>query len=38
MLETISTPGLERVARFTAYFVNEVAKAPRSRFYPDGQQ
>jgi hypothetical protein len=35
MLETISTPGLERVARFVAYFVREVAAAPRSRFYPE---
>jgi len=32
--ETISTPGLERVARFVAYFVREVAAAPRSRFHP----
>jgi hypothetical protein len=30
--ETISTPGLERVARFVGYFVREVAAAPRSRF------
>ena len=36
MFETISTPGLERVARFVAYFVREVAKAPRARFYPEG--
>ena len=34
MFETISTPGLERVARFTAYFINEVAAAPRDRVYP----
>src|SRR5262245_38901543 len=32
--DTISTPGLERVARFTAYFVNRVAAAPRAQFYP----
>lgn len=30
-LETISTPGLERVARFVSYFVKAVAEAPRSR-------
>jgi hypothetical protein len=35
MLETISTPGLERVARFVAYFVREVGAAPRARFYPE---
>jgi hypothetical protein len=35
MFETISTPGLERVARFVAYFVKEVATAPRARFYPE---
>jgi hypothetical protein len=35
MFETISTPGLERVARFVAYFIGEVAAAPRSRFYPE---
>ncbi|MEX0903135.1 MAG: M28 family peptidase [Pseudohongiellaceae bacterium] len=29
-IETISTPGLERVARFVAFFVKEVAVAPRS--------
>lgn len=34
VLETISTPGLERVARFVAFFVKEVNKAPRERFYP----
>jgi len=34
-LETISTPGLERVARFVAYFVREVAAAPRAQFYPE---
>lgn len=35
MLETISTPGLERVARFVAYFVREVGAASRSSFYPE---
>lgn len=30
-LQTISTPGLERVARFVAYFVGEVGKAERSQ-------
>ncbi len=34
-IETISIPGLERVARFVAYFVKEVAAAPRSSFYPN---
>jgi hypothetical protein len=33
MLETISTPGLERVARFVAYFVKEVGAAPRARIH-----
>jgi len=33
-IETISTPGLERVARFVAFFVKEVAATPRSRFHP----
>jgi len=37
MLETISTPGLERVARFIAYFVREVGAAPSSRLSPEGQ-
>ena len=31
-LETISTPGLERVARFVAFFVREVDGLPRERF------
>ena len=30
-VQTISTPGLERVARFVAYFVNEVAALERAR-------
>lgn len=33
-LETISKPGLERVARFVAYFVTEISAAPRERIYP----
>ena len=28
VLDVISTPGLERMARFLTYFVAEVAKAP----------
>jgi hypothetical protein len=28
-LDTISTPGLERAARFYAYFITEIAKAER---------
>ena len=30
----ISTPGLERIARFLAYFVKEVDKAPRAQINP----
>jgi len=30
-IDVISTPGLERIARFLAYMVKEVAKAPRSQ-------
>jgi hypothetical protein len=30
----ISTPGLERIARFLAYFLKEVDKAPRAQFNP----
>jgi hypothetical protein len=30
----ISTPGLERVARFLAYFIGEVDKAPRAQINP----
>jgi hypothetical protein len=29
-LDTISTPGLERAARFYAYFVNEIARTDRA--------
>jgi hypothetical protein len=32
VLATISTPGLERVARFVAYFVKEVDELPADRF------
>ena len=34
VLESISRPGLERAARFYAFFVSEVAKAPRSAIDP----
>ena len=33
-LDTISTPGLERAARFYAFFVSEVAKAERTALQP----
>ena len=33
-LDTISLAGLERAARFYAYFVSEAAKAPRSAINP----
>lgn len=33
-LDVISTPGLERMARFLAYFVSEVAKAPAASINP----
>jgi hypothetical protein len=33
-LGTISTPGLERAARFYAYFVSEIAKTPRAELQP----
>jgi hypothetical protein len=33
-LDVISTPGLERIARFFAYFVKEVDKAPASQINP----
>lgn len=33
-LDTISTPGLERAARFYAYFVTEAAKGPRASINP----
>ena len=34
VLETISVPGLERAARFHAFFVREVARASRNDFDP----
>jgi len=34
VLDVISTPGLERMARFLAYFVKEVAAAPRNKISP----
>jgi hypothetical protein len=33
-LEVISTPGLERMARFLAFFIDGVAKAPREKINP----
>jgi hypothetical protein len=32
--EMISTPGLERIARFFAFFIKEVGKAPRQQINP----
>ena len=34
VLEVISTPGLERMARFLAYFVSKADKAPRAQINP----
>ncbi len=34
VLETISTPGLERIARFLAFFIKEVDRAPRNQINP----
>jgi hypothetical protein len=34
VLDVISTPGLERMARFLSFFVREVAKAPTSAINP----
>ncbi len=34
VLDSISTPGLERAARFYAYFIADVAAAPRSELQP----
>jgi hypothetical protein len=34
VLDTISVPGLERAARFYAYFVDEAAKTPRDALTP----
>ena len=36
VLDVISTPGLERMARFLTYFVQEVSKAPLSEIKPGG--
>jgi hypothetical protein len=33
-LDVISTPGLERIARFFAYFIKEVDKAPAAQINP----
>ena len=33
-LDTISTPGLERAARFYAFFINEIAKVDRAALQP----
>jgi hypothetical protein len=33
-LDTISTPGLERAARFYAFFINEIAKTDRTALKP----
>lgn len=34
VLDVISTPGLERMARFLAHFVGEVSRAPRTDILP----
>jgi len=34
VLEMVSTPGLERMARFTAFLVKEVSRAPASSIDP----
>jgi len=34
VLDVISTPGLERIARFLAFFVSAVDCAPRERINP----
>jgi hypothetical protein len=34
VLDVISTPGMERIARFFVYFINEVAGAPASAINP----
>ena len=36
--ETISTPGLERAARFYAWFIDQVAKAPKDQINPPGSK
>jgi len=37
-LDVISTPGLERMARFLAYMVKEVGKTPRAQVNPQAAQ
>jgi hypothetical protein len=34
VLEMVSTPGMERMARFMAWFVKEVSRAPASAIDP----
>jgi hypothetical protein len=34
VLEVVSAPGLERVARFFTYFVKEIDRAPANRINP----
>jgi hypothetical protein len=34
VLDVISTPGLERIARFLSYFITDVAKAPLKQINP----
>jgi len=36
--DVISTPGLERVSRFLAYFIKEVSKAPKTQLNPTPAQ
>jgi hypothetical protein len=37
VLDVISTPGLERMARFMAYFVKQAGKAPATEINPPGR-
>jgi hypothetical protein len=37
VLDVISTPGLERMARFLAYFVKQAGKAPKTEIHPSGR-
>lgn len=37
ILDVISTPGLERMARFLAYFVKQTGKAPVTEINPPGR-
>ena len=34
VLDVISTPGLERMARFLSYFITDVGKAPLKQINP----